>query len=139
VKQLADPHLHVTLYQLWLEYKTEHPNGYELTHFRDHYRQNTIATKKISTILADLHVHGEKIYLDFSGDTMSYVDVPTSEIIKVQIFVACLPATDYAFSIAAPSLREEDFVYAFIQCLRQLEGVSKNIVPDNLDAVYASQ
>lgn len=134
VEQMADPHNHVTLYQLWIEYKANNPDGYELTQFRYHYRQNTLATQKVSTILADLHVPGAKIYLDFSGDKLSYVDIATGELIKVQTFVACLPASDYAFAMAVPSQREEDFVYAFIQCLHHLGGVPKIIVPDNLKA-----
>lgn len=133
-EQLSDRRNHLTLYQLWLEYKATYPNGYELTQFRYHYRQNTIATKKISTVLSDLHVPGEKIYLDFSGDTMSYVDLSTGAIVKVQVFVACLPATDYSFAIAVPSQRQEDFVYALVECLRHLGGVPKIIVPDNLKA-----
>ena len=44
VEQMADPHNHVTLYQLWIEYKANNPDGYELTQFRYHYRQNTLAT-----------------------------------------------------------------------------------------------
>ena len=28
VEQMADPHNHVTLYQLWIEYKANNPDGY---------------------------------------------------------------------------------------------------------------
>lgn len=31
--------------------------------------------------------------VDFAGDKLSYVDAATGEIIKVEVFVACLTAT----------------------------------------------
>lgn len=133
VEQMSDPQKHMTLLLLWEEYTANYPNDhYSLTQFRFHYRQNTVAQKKISTVLADLHEPGEKIYLDFSGDTLSYIDTNTGEVVKVQTFVACLPASDYTFAIAVPSQRTEDFIYAFVQCLHHLGGVPKIIVPDNL-------
>jgi len=133
-EQLSDAKSHATLKSLWEEYIAEHPDGYRLTQFRFHYRQNTVARRKVSTVLADLHVPGEKVYLDFAGDTLSYVDIDTGEVVRVQTFVACFPATDYAYAIAVPSQRQEDFVYAFIQFLRSVGGVPKIIVTDNLKA-----
>lgn len=133
VDQMSKPKNHVTLLLLWEEYVAKYPDDhYSLSQFRFHYKQNTVAQKQISTILADLHQPGEKIYLDFSGDTLSYIDTETGEMIKVQTFVACLPATDYTFAIALHSQRTEDFVYAFVRCLRHLDGAPKIIVPDNL-------
>lgn len=124
---------HVTLQLLWEEYAAQHPlDHYSLTQFRFHYNQNTEARKKVSTVLADMHVPGEKIYLDFAGDTLPYVDTETGEIHQAQVFVASLPATDYTFALAVPSQRTEDFVYAFIRCLHVIGGVPKIIVPDNL-------
>jgi transposase len=126
---------HVTLTTLWEEYRAEHPNGYGLTQFRFHYRQNANACKEShSTVLGDLHVGGEKLYLDFSGDRLEYIDMETGEIVKVQTFVAAFPATDYCFAICVPSQKTEDFVYACIQSFRFFEGVPKILVPDNLKA-----
>jgi hypothetical protein len=65
---------------------------------------------------------------------MQYVDLSTGELIKVQVFVACLPATDYGYALAVPSQRSEDFIYALASCLRFLGGVPQIIVPDNLKA-----
>jgi transposase len=127
---------HVTLRLLWEEYKQDTPDGYSLTQFRYHYRQNVTARKdnKPSTVMKDLYVGGEKMFLDYAGDTLGYVDVETGEIIKVQSFVACLPASDYGFMICVPSQRTDDFVYACIQCFKALGGVPHILVPDNLKA-----
>lgn len=126
---------HVNLTTLWEEYRAEHPDGYSLTQFRFHYRQNANAgEEKPSTVLSDLHVPGEKLYLDYAGDTLGYVDMHTGEMVRVQTFVAAFPATDYCFAICVPSQRTEDFVYACTQSFRFFEGVPKVLVPDNLKA-----
>jgi hypothetical protein len=118
---------HVTLKLLWEEYCSEHPdNHYSLTQFRFHYNQHAEAKKTSpTTVLADMRAGGEKLFLDFASDTMSYVDIETSELVPCQAFVATLPASDYDFILFVPSQRTEDFVYAIIQCLNHLGGVPK--------------
>jgi len=127
---------HVTLKLLWEEYVEEQPNDhYSLTQFRFHYSQNTEAKKESpSTILADMRTGGEKLFLDFTGDTMDYIDIETGEIVKCQAFVATLPASDYGYLLFVRSQRTEDFVYAITQCFKHLGGVPKMLVPDNLKA-----
>lgn len=127
---------HMTLRLLWEEYAEEHPDDhYSLTQFRFHYRQNTVAKEDTpSTILADKRTGGEKLFLDFTGDTMGYIDMETGEAVKCQAFVATLPASDYGYLLFVPSQRTEDFVYAITQCLKHLGGVPRMLVPDNLKA-----
>ena len=127
---------HVTLKLLWEEYVSEHPDDhYSLTQFRYHYSQHTEAKKESpSTILADRRTGGEKLFLDFTGDTMGYIDRETGEVVQCQAFVATLPASDYGYLLFVPSQRTEDFVYAITQCLKHLGGVPKMLVPDNLKA-----
>ncbi len=127
---------HVTLRLLWEEYRADHPDShYSLTQFRYHYNQNTEAKKESpSTILADMRTGGEKLFLDFAGDTMGYIDMETGEIVQCQAFVATLPASDYGFVLFVPSQRTEDFVYAIVRCLKHLGGVPKMLVLDNLKA-----
>ncbi|WP_305863759.1 hypothetical protein [Aliarcobacter butzleri] len=43
--------------------------------------------------MRQIHVAGEKLFIDFSGMTMNVVDKDTGEINKVQIFVAVLGVT----------------------------------------------
>lgn len=127
---------HVTLKLLWEEYVEAHPGDhYSLTQFRYHYNQNVEAKKPTpTTILADMRTGGEKLFLDFTGDTMGYTDRETGEIVQCQAFVATLPASDYGYLLFVPSQRTEDFVYAITQCLKHLGGVPKMLVPDNLKA-----
>ena len=123
--------VHVTLQLLWEEYRKEHPDGYSLTQFRYHYNQH-IRAQKPSTVLKDTYMAGEKLFIDFAGDTMEYIDISTGATVKVQMFVACLPATDYGFALGVPSQKSEDFIYSIISCFRFLDGVPRILVPDNL-------
>jgi transposase len=120
---------HVTRYLLWEEYLKAHPTGYRHTQFCYHLNQQ-IAARKPTAILT--HIAGEKLYVDFAGDKMEYVDKETGEVIQVQIFVACLPYSDYTFTIAVRSQTTEDFLYALKRCLVELGGVPQIVVPDNL-------
>ena len=68
------------------------------------------------------------LFVDFAGDTMSYVDIDTGEEVKCQVFVVTLPASDYGFAMAVPSQKVDDFLYATECCLRHIGGVPKIIV-----------
>ena len=39
-----------------------------------------------------LHQPAGKMYIDFAGDRMSYVDMETGEVVPVETFAAVLPA-----------------------------------------------
>lgn len=58
------------------------------------------------------HIPGDKLYIDFSGKKLHYIDRSTGELVSCEIFVACLPFSDYAFAIAVPSQQTPDFLYA---------------------------
>ena len=124
-------HKHVTRYLVWEDYRAKHPDGYCKSQFYYHLKQQ-LAASKPTTFLGDMYVPGEKLFIDFAGKTLEYVDIETGEIIKVQVFVACLPCTDYGFALCVPSQKMEDFLYAISKCLEALGGVPKILVSDNL-------
>ena len=88
--------------------------------------------QKPSFVLSPNREGGQYLFVDFAGDTMSYVDLDTGEMVKCQVFVATLPASDYGFAMAVPSQKVDDFLYALECCLRHIGGVPKIIVTDNL-------
>lgn len=124
-------HKHVTRFLVWQEYIAKHPNGYRKSQFFYHLNQQ-LAASTPTTVLSDTYVAGEKLFVDFAGDTLEYVDTATGEIIKVQVFVACLPFTDYAFALCVASQRVEEFLYAIAKCMETIGGVPKILVTDNL-------
>ena len=133
-EQLTDRKLHVTRQLLWEEYRQTHPDGYGKSQFYEHLKQNLVAQKDITTVLSQSYVAGEKLMVDFAGDKLSYIDPETGEIVKVEVFVGCMPYSDYIYVTCVPSQRTEDFLFAIRMCLEHLGGVPAIITPDNLKA-----
>jgi transposase len=119
----------VTKHLLWEEYRCQYPDGYGYSQFCYHLQQQQIASKP-SMVLE--HRPAEKLYIDFAGKKFSYVDRQTGEVIECQVFIACLPYSDYSFAMAVKSQSTEDFLYALSCCLQHLGGVPQALVPDNL-------
>lgn len=114
---------------LWEEYKHDFPLGYGYSQFCYHLQQYRLVQKP-SMVLK--HHPGDKLFIDFAGKKLSYIDRQTGEIIPVQVFVACLPYSDYSFAMAVKSQKTEDFIHALNSCLKDLGGVPQTLVPDNL-------
>jgi len=115
---------------LWEEYKAEHPTShYCYSQFCVVLRRHRLAAKP-SLVLE--HHPADKLYIDFAGKPLSYIDRQTGEEISVQVFVACLPYSDYGFAMAVPSQKTDDFIYALQCCLKDMGGVPQTLVPDNL-------
>ena len=124
---------HVTRYLLWQEYKGRHPDGYGKSQFFFHLKQNNLAESTASkAVLAETYVPGQKLFVDFAGDRLSYVDEDTGEMVPVEVFVASMPYSDYGYVLCVPSQKKEDFVFAIRRCLEYLGGVPPILVPDNL-------
>lgn len=129
---------HVTMYLLWEEYRQKHPDGYGYTQFCYHLNQHKAsAAPEVSLPMSNFREGGNELFIDFAGDTMSYVDLDTGEEVKCQIFVACLPASDYGYAMAVPSQKVEDFLHALSSCLRHIGGVPRILVTDNLKSSVA--
>lgn len=128
-EQLKDPH--VTRFILWEEYIKAHPDGYGRSQFYHHLSQN-LKIAKVSTVLSDLYRPGLMLMIDFAGDTWGIVDPLTGEVTEAQVFVACMPFSDYTFAYAVPSQRVEDFIFAITKCIEHLGGVPQIVKLDNL-------
>lgn len=126
-KDLSKPG--VTKKLLWQEYKQDYPKGYGYTQFCYHLSQHQLAQKP-SMVLT--HQPGEKLFIDFAGKKLEYIDPQTGEIIQCQVFVACMPYSDYSFAMAVRTQGIEDFLHALACCLSHLGGVPRVVVPDNL-------
>ena len=124
----------VTKYLLWQEYRDECTGGgYGYTQFCYHLNQLMVARMPSAVLV---HQPGEKLYVDFAGDTLEYIDRESGEIIRCPVFVACLPFSDYCFAWVCRSQSDDEFVEALIACLSHLGGVPRVLVPDNLNGFY---
>lgn len=119
----------VTRYLLWEEYKASRTLYYSYSQFCYHLQQHLSCTNP-SMVLH--HKPGEKLFVDFAGKKLSYIDIKTGEVVECEVFVACLPYSDYGFAIAVNSQKVADFIHSINQCLQYFRGVPKTIVTDNL-------
>ncbi len=119
----------VTRKLLWEEYRKDFPEGYGLTQFCYHLSQH-IAASNPSMVLQ--HKAAEKLFIDFAGKKLSYINRQTGELVECQVFVACLPYSDFSFVMAVRSQGIGDFLHALKCCLDELGGVPQVLVPDNL-------
>jgi hypothetical protein len=119
----------VTKRLLWEDYRSDYPVGYSHSQFCFHLSQQLVA-RKPSMVLQ--HSAGEKLFIDFAGKKLSYIDPDTGEVVSCQVFVACLPYSDYSFAMAVRSQSVSDFLYALGCCIQELGGVPQVLVPDNM-------
>lgn len=129
VKELGKRHMTKRL--LWEEYRGNYPNGYMYSQFCFHLSQHLLA-RNPSMVLT--HQPGEKLFVDFAGDKISFTDRETGEIVWCHVFVACLPFSDYSFAMAVRHQTIEDFLYALACCLEHFGGVPQIVIPDNMKA-----
>lgn len=137
-EQLSDPKNHVTRQVLYDEYKQKFPNGYGQSQFYHHLKQNLVAKKDVVAVLSNTYKPGEKLMVDFAGDRLGYVNIETGEMVKVEVFVATMPYSDYTYVVCVPSQKTEDFLYAIRMCLEHLGGVPPILTPDNLKSAVIS-
>ncbi len=121
----------VTQYLLWEEYRENNPSGYSRSQFCYHLQQHDKASKP-SMVLQ--HKPSDKLFIDFAGKKLSYTNKETGEIIECQVFVACLPYSDFSFAMAVHTQSVADFIFAMTCCLNAIGGVPQALVPDNLKA-----
>ncbi len=119
----------VTLDLLWQEYKERHPDGYQYSWFCHSYRD---WSAKLDVVMRQEHRAGDKLFVDYSGQTVDIIDRVTSEVHSAQIFVAVLGASNYTYAEATRSQQIEDWVGSHVRAFSFFGGTTEAIVPDNL-------
>lgn len=119
----------VTLSLLWQEYKAVHADGYQYSRFCDHYRA-WASTQ--DAVLRLAHTPGDKLFVDYAGQTVGVVDPLTGEVRSAQIFVAVLGHSSYTYAEATWTQTLPDWIGAHVRTLDFLGGAPLAIVPDNL-------
>ncbi len=119
----------VTLDLLWQEYKAQHPDGYRYSWFCERYRK---WAGKLSVSMRQTHTPGEKLFVDYAGQTLPIIDGATGEIRQAQLFVAVLGASNYTYAEATWTQKLPDWIGSHIRTFEFLGGVTEVIVPENL-------
>jgi len=119
----------VTRMLLWEEYRAQHPGGFGYTWFCTHFD----AWKgRVRPSMRQTHAGGEKVFVDYAGDTIDIVDPETGEVHAAKLFVVTMGASSYTYVEAVASEGLEDRIGAHTRMFAYLGGVPKAVVPDNL-------
>jgi transposase len=123
----------VTLTLLWNEYFEQCRMGnvkpLMYSSFCYHYQQFAVRNK---ATLHVVHKPGERMEVDWAGDTASLQDNITGKPIPVYVFVAVLPCSGYAYAEGFLNRSLESWIAAHVHAYQFLGGVTRLLIPDNL-------
>ena len=120
----------VTLQLLWVEYREAHPGGYGYSQFCNLYRS---WRGGVDVVMRQVHTAGEKLFVDFPGDTVPVWDRRTGEVLlRAELFVAVAGASSYLFAEAFPSQELLYWATGHVHAFEFLGGCPKIVVCDNL-------
>lgn len=119
---------HMTLMLLWNEYRELYPMGLGYSQFCDLYLR---WKKQLDTWMRQDHKAGEKMFIDYAGDTVAVNDGQEGNY-QAQIFVAVLGASGYIYAEATMSQTLRDWIGSHCRALEFFGGVPELAVPDNL-------
>ena len=126
----------VTLQLLWEEYSAGAGDAaYRYSAFCEKYRA---WAKSLKRSMRQVHPGGERLFVDYAGQTVPVVDAATGEIRRAQVFVAVLGASNYTYACATWQQTAADWVGAIIATLTVIGGVPKLLVPDQPRALIAN-
>lgn len=119
---------HVTLQLLWHEYKEKNPEGYQYSQFCLRYRH---WARMLDVSLRQDYKAGEKLFVDYAGDTIPLHDPATGAITPAYLFVATLGASNYSYAEAVLSRELPSWIGSHIHTFEFLGSVPEIVVPDN--------
>ncbi|MBU6445731.1 MAG: IS21 family transposase [Alphaproteobacteria bacterium] len=121
----------VTLMLLWEEYCDSTANAFSYSWFCERYKE---WADKLKPTLRQVHVAGEKLFVDYSGHTMEVIDRLTGEVHTAQIFVAVLGASNFTYAEASFTQSLPDWIGSHVRAFHFFGGTARQTVSDNLKA-----
>jgi transposase len=109
----------VTRLLLWEEYKSAHPDGWQYSVFCEQYRR-WLATQE--WVLRREYAPGDKLFVDYAGQTVPIRDRHTGASRAAQIFVAVLGFSNYTHAEATFSQGAGDWLGAHVRALQYFGG-----------------
>lgn len=82
--------------------------------------------------MRQVHRAGERLFVDYAGQSVPVVDPRTGAAREAQIFVAVLGASHYCYAEATFSQALPDWVGSHVRAFEFFGGVPALLVPDNL-------
>lgn len=120
-----------TIYDLWQQYEKQYPQGLGRTAFYFHYN---LYRRRQSPSMHIEHKAGDKMFIDYAGETYPYLEQETAEVKQAQIFAAVLGGSRLTWFEAVESQSTDDLILCCIHALEYFSGAPLAIVPDNMKA-----
>ena len=127
---------HVTLQLLWEEYREAHPDGYRYSRFCDLYRK-WLGRQEV--VLRQEHRAGEKLFVDYAGDTIPIYSASGGVGAETAIFVAVMGASNYTYSEATATQGLADWIGGHMRAFEFLGGVPEIVVYDFLARAHSAE
>lgn len=121
----------VTLLLLWQEYKAQTPGGFQYSWFCQAYRA---WAAKLDVVMRQSHRAGEKLFVDYAGQTLPIVNAQSGEVHEAQVFLAVLGASNYTYAEVTWTQSLPDWIASHVRTFQALGGIPEIVVPDNLKA-----
>jgi transposase len=121
-------HKHLTLQLLWEEYREASPDGYGYSRFCELYRR---WSRTRDVVLRHDHKPGEKMFVDWAGDTVPIYDREIGEASPASIFVAVLGTSTYTFARAAMGQDLPNWIDCHVHAFEFFGGTTTLLIPDN--------
>jgi hypothetical protein len=102
------------------------PGGYQYSRWCELYRD---WESRLSPTMRQAHPAGERLFVDYAGQTVPVIDAKTGAITPAQTFVAVLGASNYTYAEATATQTLPDWIGAHARTLAFLGGVPRQIVP----------
>ena len=118
----------VTRMLLWEEYYRDHPEGYKYTQFCEYYDR---WRKALEPTLRQNHEAGEKMFVDWAGQTVPLKDPRGEAQNKAYLFVAVLGASNYTYAEAFANTKLPSWIDAHIHAFEYMGGAPRLTIPDN--------
>src|SRR6516164_7467348 len=118
----------VTLMLLWEEYRQAAPDGYGYSRWCELYRG---WEGRLSPTMRQSHPAGERMFVDYAGQTVELCDGRSGEIRAAQIFVAVMGASSYTYAEASWTQTLPDWIGSHVRALAFMGGAPAQLVPDN--------
>jgi transposase len=119
----------VTLTLLWEEYR-EAAQGvpYSRSRFCERYLEFVRALRRS---MRQTHIAGEKLFVDYAGQTVPVVDPASGNERRAHVFVAVWGASNFTYAEATWGETKADWIGAHVSALAYAAGVPALLVPDN--------
>jgi len=121
----------VTLLLVWEEYRRGQPEGYGYSRFCELY---AAWRGRLSPTMRQTHPAGERMFVDYAGQTVELIDSATGEVRRAQVFVAALGASNFTYAEARWTQALPDWIGCHVGAFASFGGVPRQIVCDNLKA-----